>query len=110
MEVVDRPGWERPSGRPRRHARVSDMAIRAYRCRAFAGIGDLLRDSEHIVLVDSQLDLENLALSIIPAQRHRRLRRQLIAAGGPDGIAIGCFHPIAVPSEASYTATLLSAG
>ena len=48
-----------------------DHRIGAQDNRRAADVGDTLVDGEHILVIDRDLEHENLALAVVPAQRDR---------------------------------------
>ena len=61
-----------------------DQGIGACGDRRRAAVGYVLFDGKHILVVHRDFLREDLALTIIPAQRDRRRRRQGRAIGRPD--------------------------
>ena len=68
-----------------------------HRHQVSPGIAHALFGGEHVILIQAQLDFENLALAIIPAERDRLAWRQRSTADLPirlpirdAGAAIGC--------------------
>ncbi len=65
-----------------------------------SGVGKALLGADHIVRIDGQLDFEQLAFGVRPAERNGCGRRQLGGARRPDGLVGRQFRAGARPAKA----------
>ena len=75
-----------------------------------ARVAHALIDTEHIVLVDRNLQCEGLSAGIGPTERDRPFGSQHGTIGRPDRLGIGRQQAIARPAKACKATTLCASG
>ena len=100
VEHADHADMHGPAVGVLRRFGAADEGVGARGHGTGAGVGDGLPGGEHIAVVDRKVDVEALALAIVPAQGDGASRREPRAVRRPDGVRAGKAHALAGPAEA----------